>query len=215
MAIRTQEELIDKIAEDHIWRVREISELKELIALDTTSELRKRVLCRSGIALIYAHWEGFVKKSGTYFLEYVSFQRHNISELRSNFITLILKLKIDNASRSKKYSAFDEITEYILNNSNTRARVPYKNIINTESNLSTTVLKEITWCLGIDYSVFSSKEKLIDLRLVGRRNHVAHGQQLMVDDKDFAEMADEVMVLMNLFRNLLENSAVTGQYKVA
>ncbi len=37
----------------------------------------------------------------------------------------------------------------------------------------------------------------------------------MVDDKDFAEMADEVMVLMNLFRNLLENSAVTGQYKVA
>jgi len=118
-------------------------------------------------------------------------------------------------SQSKKYSAFDEITEYILNNSNTRARVPYKNIINTESNLSTTVLKEITWCLGIDYSIFSSKEKLIDLRLVGRRNHVAHGQQLMVDNSDFAEMADEVMALMNTFRNLLENSAVTGQYKVA
>ena len=124
MAIRTQEELIDKIAEDHIWRVREISELKGMISLDTTSEIRKRVLCRSGIALIYAHWEGFVKKSGAYFLEYVSFQRHNISELRSNFITLILKLKIDNASQSNKYSAFNEITEYILNNRNTRAIVP-------------------------------------------------------------------------------------------
>lgn len=215
MAIRTQEDLIDKIASDHVWRVREISELKGLIALDTTSDLRKRVLCRSGIALIYAHWEGFVKKSGTYFLEYVSFQRHDISELRSNFITLVLRGKIDNASKSKKYSAFDDITKYIINNRNVRARVPYKNVVDTESNLSTTVLKEITWCLGVDYSLFSSKEKLIDLRLVGRRNHVAHGQQLLVDNDDFNEMADEVMGLMNIFRNLLENSAVTGQYKAA
>ena len=77
------------------------------------------------------------------------------------------------------------------------------------------MLKEITWCLGIDYSIFSSKEKFIDRRLVGRRNHVAHGQQLMVDNSDFSEMADEVMALMNTFRNLLENSAVTGQYKAA
>ncbi|WP_456408402.1 MAE_28990/MAE_18760 family HEPN-like nuclease, partial [Thiolapillus sp.] len=145
MAIRTKEELIDKIAEDHVWRIREISELKGLIALDSTSDLRKRVLCRSGIALIYAHWEGFIKKSGTYFLEYVSFQRHNISELRSNFITLVLRGKIDSASASKKYSAFDEITKYIIGNQDTRAKIPYKNIVNTESNLSTTVLKEITW----------------------------------------------------------------------
>lgn len=215
MAIRTKEELIDKIAEDHVWRVREISELKGLIALDSTSDIRKRVLCRSGVALLYAHWEGFIKKSGTYFLEYVSFQRPNISELRSNFITLILRGKIDNARASKKYSAFDEITKYIINNRDVRARIPYKNIVDTESNLSTTVLKEITWCLGIDYSIFVSKEKLIDLRLVGRRNHVAHGQQLIVDKEDFDEMADEVMGLINTFRNLLENSAVTGEYKAA
>ena len=107
MAIRTREDLIDKIAQDHVWRLREISELKGLIELTTTSNIRKRVLCRSGIALLYAHWEGFIKKSGTYYLEYVSFQRHHIAELRSNFITIILRGKIDTASKSNKYSTFD------------------------------------------------------------------------------------------------------------
>lgn len=213
MSIRTKEQLIDKIAEDHVWRIREISELKNLIQQSSNSDLRKRALCRSGLALLYAHWEGFVKKSGTYFLEYVSNQRHNVSELKSNFITIILKEKISKASESKKYSAFDEITQYIISNQNVRAKVPYKNVVDTQSNLSSTVLKEIIWCLGLDYSLFSTKEKLIDLNLVGKRNYIAHGEYLDVNTEDFLEMVEEVLGLMNIFRNLLENSAMTGQYK--
>ena len=215
MAIRTTENLVDRIAQDHVWRVREISELKYLIEQTTTSDIRKKVICRSGIALLYAHWEGFVKKTGTYFLEYVSYKRLKIKELRSNFITLILRGKIDRASESKKYSAFDEITKYIIQNDDARTSIPFKNVVNTESNLTTKVLKEITWCLGIDYSVFRSKEKLIDLKLVGRRNHVAHGQEIIVDNEDFLEMADEVLGLMNTFQNLLENAAVMKQYEAA
>lgn len=213
MAIRTKEQLIDKIAEDHVWRIREISELKNLIQQSANSDLRKRALCRSGLALLYAHWEGFVKKSGTYFLEYVSNQRHNVSELKSNFITIILKEKISKASESKKYSAFDEITQYIISNQNVKSKIPYKNIVDTQSNLSSTVLKEIMWCLGLDYGLFSTKEKLIDLNLVGKRNHIAHGEYLDVDTEDFLEMVEEVLGLINTFRNLLENSAMTDQYK--
>ncbi|MGI9279614.1 MAG: MAE_28990/MAE_18760 family HEPN-like nuclease [Endozoicomonas sp.] len=215
MTIRTKENLVDKIGQDHVWRLREISELKGLVEASAISDLRKSVLCRSGIALLYAHWEGFIKKSGTYFLEYVSNQRHNISELRSNFVTLLVRGKIDKASTSNKYSAFDEVTRYIIENQSTRARIPVQNVVNTGSNLSTTVLKEIMWCLGLDYDVFAAKEKLIDLRLVGRRNHIAHGESLEIDINDFIEMAEEVLGLMATFKNLLENSAITENYKVA
>jgi len=215
MAIKTKEELIDKIAGEHIWRIREISELKNLIEKPTTSNVRKRVLCRSGITLLYAHWEGFIKKSGTYFLEYVANQGHSISELKSNFVILLLRGRIDQASKSKKYSAFAEVTQYIINNQKVRARIPYKNVVDTNSNLSSTVLKEIMWCLGIDYKLFISKEKLIDLKLLGRRNHVAHGESIEVDISDFFEMVDEVLGIINTFKNLLENSATTGQYKAA
>jgi len=215
VAIRTKENLIDKIAQDHVWRLREISELKNLIETPTISELRKRVLCRAGIALLYAHWEGFVKKSGTYFLEYVASQKHNISELRSNFITLLVRGQIDRASESNKYSAFDEVTRYIIENQSTRAKIPVKNVVDTQSNLSTTVLKEIMWCLGLDYEFFEAKEKMIDLKLVGRRNHVAHGELIEIDTDDFFEMVDEVLGLMATFKNLLENSCVTESYKAA
>lgn len=214
-AIRTKENLVDKISQDHVWRLREISELKNLIEEPTISEIRKRVLCRAGIALLYAHWEGFVKKSGTYFLEYVAAQRHNISELQSNFVTLLVRGKIDRASESNKYSAFDEVTRYIIENQTTRARIPVKNVVDTQSNLSTNVLKEIMWCLGLDYELFEAKEKLIDLKLVGRRNHVAHGEAIEIDNKDFFEMVDEVIGLMATFKNLLENSCVTESYKAA
>ena len=215
MAIRTSENLIDKIAADHVWRIREISELKTLIESPTLSQTRQKVLCRAGVTLLYAHWEGFVKKTGSYFLEYVSFQRLPVSDLKSNFITLMMKTNIDEATKSKKYSIFDKFTDFLLTKQSNRSKIPFKNVVNTESNLSTTVLKEITWCLGIGYELFESKEKLIDLKLVGRRNHVAHGEDMLVNANDFLEMAGEVIGLMNTFRNLIENSAVTGNYKRA
>ncbi|MCT2419513.1 MAE_28990/MAE_18760 family HEPN-like nuclease [Pantoea sp. XY16] len=213
--IKTKEDLIDKIATDHIWRLREMNEMKNLIETDKASFLQKQVLCRAGIALMYAHWEGFVKKTGTYFLEYVSNQRHSINELKSNFITLIVKGRIDSAHDSKKYSAFDEVTKYILSNQQSRARIPIKNVVDTQSNLSTTVLKEILWCLGLDYVPFESKEKLIDQKLVNRRNHIAHGQEIQIEVDDFAEMMEEVLGLMTTFRNMLENCTITEGYKAA
>jgi len=214
-AIRTKENLIDRIGQDYVWRLREISEFKSLVNDSSTSDIRKRVICRSGIALLYAHWEGFVKKSGTYFLEYVAYQRHNISELRSNFVTLLVRGKIDKASESKKYSAFDDVTRYIIENQTTRARIPTKGVVETHSNLSTNVLKEIMWCLGLDYEAFEAREKLIDLKLVGRRNHVAHGEAIEIDHADFLEMIEEALGLMSTFKSLLENSAITETYKAA
>ncbi|EMM6152467.1 hypothetical protein RJ223_002900 [Enterobacter hormaechei] len=213
--IKTKEDLIDKIAADHIWRLREINEMRNLTLKEYSSPIQKQVLCRAGIALMYAHWEGFVKKTGTYFLEYVSAQRHCIEELKSNFITLIVKGRIDSAHASKKYSAFDEVTKYILSNQKSRARIPVKNVVDTQSNLSTTVLKEILWCLGLDYSLFESREKLIDQKLVSRRNHIAHGQEIEIGLDDFHEMVDEVLGLMETFRNMLENCTITEGYKAA
>lgn len=213
MKIRTKENLIDELSQEHVWRLREISELKLLVQDPNLAKSKRDVVCRSGVALLYAHWEGFVKKSGSYFLEYVASKRCTISELKSNFVTLIVRSKIDAASASAKYSAFDDVTNYILANQNARAKIPTKNIVDTQSNLSTTVLKEILWCLGIEYESFESKEKFIDVRLVSRRNHIAHGGASDVEFDDFIEVTEEVISLMATFKTLLENSAILEKYK--
>ena len=213
MAIRTKEELIDKISQDHVWRIREIADLKNLIQQSSISDLRKRVLCRSGLALLYAHWEGFVKKTGSFFLEYVAMQRLLLSELNVNFVTLVAKSKFEKASESKKSSSFQDVTKFILESQNNRARIPFKNVVDTQSNLSTTVLKEIIWCLGVDYVSFETKENLIDMRLVSKRNYIAHGEVFDVSIDDFLDMADEVVGLMDLFKNEIENSAILEKYR--
>jgi hypothetical protein len=71
------------------------------------------------------------------------------------------------------------------------------------------------WCLGLDYELYESREKLIDLKLVGRRNHVAHGEAIEINQEDFAEMVDEVLGLMATFKNVLENSCISESYKAA
>lgn len=211
--IRSKEDLIDKIANERTWRIKEIQELKNLILSTTESEVRKKVLCRAGVALAYAHWEGFVKRTGGYFLEFVAMQRLPVSELKSNFITLILKGKLEQAKDSKKYSIFGDITEFLIEKQDSRAKIPYKDIINTESNLSTRVLKEIIWCLGIEYSLFESKERFIDTKLVNKRNYIAHGEEIDLDEREAIEIIDEVLSLIEVFRNLIENSAVQNEYR--
>jgi hypothetical protein len=213
--IKTTEDLVDRIAEERAWRIKEISEMKNIVEVKSISSTRKSVVCRAGLALLYAHWEGFVKKSGTYFLEHVASQRLPLAMLQGNFVTIVLRSRIDQASNSKKYSAFEDVTNFIRNNQGTRASLPFKNIIQTQSNLSSSVLKEITWCLGIDYTIFATKEKLIDSRLVGRRNHVAHGEAIEINQEDFSDLANEVVGLIDIFRTQIENAAIMKRYKIS
>lgn len=213
MAIRTKDQLLDKIAADRIWRIREISKLKMLVRLAEQDSEAKKVICRAGLSLAYAHWEGFVKKVGTYFLEYISMQRLSYKELRPNFVTLSLKSKIDEANASKKYSTFDAITGTLLSDTAHKVILP-KGAVNTESNLSSKVLKEIIWCLGLNYDGFITKEIFLDNKLLGRRNHVAHGEEMNLDETDFHDVMAEVITLIDMFRNLVENSITLESYKI-
>jgi hypothetical protein len=213
MQIRTKEEFIDCVARERAWRVKELAALKNMLELSDLQPGRRDALNKSSIALLYAHWEGFVKKAGGYFLEYVAMQRLNLNELQPCFISLIFKSRIDEASASKKYSVFGDIAVKLIGGRDTKITVPYKNTIDTQSNLSSSVLREILLCLGLDYSFYEPKQKWIDAKLVNRRNHVAHGNDLGLDTDDVLAMFEEVISLIDLFRNLIENSAVTAGYK--
>ena len=213
MAIRTTEQFIDRVAQERAWRIKELSALKSMLETSHLSPSRQTVLNKSCVALLYAHWEGFVKKSGNYFLEYVAMQRMQLKELKPCFISLILKSKIDAACDSKKYSVFGDIAGYLVSSQESRIAVPYKNIIDTQSNLSSSVLREILACLGLDYSGFEPKQKLIDSKLVNRRNYIAHGEDVEINTDDVKEMFVEVLSLMDDFRTLIENSVVLASYK--
>ena len=105
-------------------------------------------------------------------------QRHKNRELKINLLTVSMKNTISFSAEAKKTSEYSKITDFFISKMDSKACINFKNAINTESNLSSKVLKEISWCLGVDYSPFEIREKFIDSHLLGRRNSIAHGQHI-------------------------------------
>jgi RiboL-PSP-HEPN len=214
--IRTTDELISRVAEDLIWRRRELTTLRELVQKFENDPLRSRVLIRGAIALLYAHWEGFVKKSASYYLEYVAAQRLPYNRLAANFVALTLKSKFVELGANEKISAGNAIAEFFCTRMSSRSSIPYKRGVDTKSNLSSSVLVDILDALGLDVSQFETRLKFIDANLVNPRNHVAHGENLdNISLDEYLVLHDDVLTLIETFRNEIENASVLGRFKRA
>lgn len=208
MTIRTKDDLIRKVSEQLIWRRKELTEIRALVDGCRKNNSRQRTLIRAGVALLYAHWEGFVKATGTYLLEYVSEQRCVHADLKSNILSVILRKHINTAKHSKKVSVTGDLIEFFCTKMQTRARISTKDVIDTGSNLRSSLLHEILWILGLDESEYTTKKMLIDEKLVDRRNHIAHGEPLDISVDDYLTLHDEVLCLLDTFRNQVENACV-------
>jgi hypothetical protein len=62
----------------------------------------EEVILKSLILLIYAHWEGYIKKSSKLYLKYVSESKKNLNELTDNFKAVTLKNLIKQCFISKE-----------------------------------------------------------------------------------------------------------------
>ena len=152
MSIRTAEQLSDRLATDLAWRKKELSEMKSLIEAKNVSDQKHKVLVRSGVCILYSHWEGFVKLAANSYLEYVISKKLTYQELSSNFLALAMKEKLKEAKETHKPSLYIPVCEFFLSELNQRS-ILLENIISTGSNLSSDILKEITYILGIDFSM--------------------------------------------------------------
>ena len=207
--MRTVEELLSSISHDIVWRKKELTELKSM--LDShEGKIKQRVLVRAAVALLYAHWEGFVKKAAGYYVKHVAMQRENLDRLQTNFLVLSARASSDFSSGGFKHGI--HLAEFYLRCSGKRANVPYKNVIDTRSNLGSNVLKEILLILGFDESYFSTRFKFIDSNLVSPRNHVAHGEEISITFEEYEVLHHDVLSMIEEFRNMIENAAATRQY---
>ena len=214
MTVRTIDDLNAKLSNELIWRKRELSDLKYYIEQPQSIPTRLNVLARCGVAILYAHWEGFVRLAGRYYLEFVTNQRLSNRDLNMNLLTLSMRKRVAFSPSSLKYSQYGRFTKFFSEHMGERANIPYKSAIDTQSNLSSGVLREIVWCLGIDYAPYETKEKFIDSRLLERRNYVAHGQSIKIDSEEYVQMRDIVIEMMESIKTQLENSAAQKHYKI-
>ena len=208
--IRSLDQLQTALDKELSWRLKEIGTFS---VASKANNQQAKYFVRAGVALVYAHWEGFIKVSSEIYLSYVESRRLKYRELKSCFVLFGLKAKISSIAESRKTAPNVMAFDFILDEMNEIARMRLANAVNTESNLTSRVFENIAASLDIDLKPYDTKFNLIDEGLVRCRNQIAHGEYLDISSKEFGELFAEVVGLMRLYKTDLENAASLQAYK--
>lgn len=203
--------------EDLGWRKKEISELFLL-----TKNTENEVVLKSVILLLYAHWEGYIKKSSKLYLKYVSEQKVALNQLSSNFMATVMKSNINQCLETTNSLTLSNeiafITKYIkLEGKKFKLNIDVdndqdKSVINTKSNLNPKVLKNIYAILGIKFkNPLETRENYINAHLLNSRNTISHGSKfdsntvegLNLSLSDIEKLKNTVFLLVDNFRDEL------------
>jgi len=210
--IRTLSTLQDSLDNGLAWRVKEIANLK--ISVRGSPSLSARTVVRAGVPLLYAHWEGFVKQASQDYLSYVTSQRLTYGELASCFVVFGTKKHLSSIITSRQASINIEVVNFFRRCGTERADLVLSNAIDTQSNLNSEVFQNIALSLGVPTSSYSAHFNLIDESLLARRNKIAHGEYLDLNEEDFRNLSNEVIKLLRNYKTDIENLASLGAYRV-
>ncbi len=214
MKIRTLDDLDNRIREDLTWRRHEMQLFDQLIG--SAGPIAKRSLLRAAVALLYAHWEGFIKTACHYYLCYIAFLKPSVSELTPALAALSLRKVIRQSLDSQSARLHVEMVEKFRTSNEARAHIPTtRDAIQTKSNLSFPVLENILISIGLDPSGYEASRDLIDTQLVDSRNKIAHGENDYIREPEWQDIESETLNIMESIANALVNSAVLGNHLLA
>ena len=211
MKLRTSQEVLDAIDGELAWRTKELNNLCSGVSEGRASFSGHSA--RAAFVLVYAHWEGGVKKCATYYLEYVSRQRHSFDELRTNFVAIACASSMQSAALSGKLQQYAQVVDFLLFNQAERYKKPKLFEIQAESNLSSTVMDSICFNVGVQMgSHFELSRQFIDRSLLKTRNAIAHGEPEPISYHLLGEASAKVLRLLGDFRTELQNAIVQRLY---
>ncbi len=210
--IHTLGQLQDELDKEMSWRRKEVLAFR---VASTKNGQDAAFFIRAGVALLYAHWEGFVKTASEHYLNYVQHQGHTYLELKSCFAIFGLKGKLNSLSASRRAMANIEAFDFISSELGKKANLNMSAAIDTESNLTSRVFSNIAASLDIDTSPYETRFNLIDESLVNLRNKVAHGEYLRLGGREFGKLVDDILETMDWYKTDLMNSAAQEKYMLA
>lgn len=212
MKVRSLDELQDYVDSELAWRKRELTSQRFLLLQTKQQDQARTLLLRAGVCMLYAHWEGFAKNVSSAYLYYVGRRGHKIGDLTDNLVAACLRGEIRESGASKKPIDHTGLVKRVRGGLAEPARFNAEELVDTQSNLNSEVLRNLTCLLGVDYSAFESKSGLLDEKLLKQRNTIAHGQFLVVDTADYELLHTEIIWLISEFGDRVVNAATTKSF---
>ena len=210
--IKTVEKLEELLMQDLAWRKKEMFSLKILVEKD---EVNEPILLRAGIALLCAHFEGFIKRASNCYIGYVAEQKKLYSELKENFTALKIEKEFKSCALSEKHSVHKKLLIMHDNLATKTFKEKYDEnspFISTHSNPSSNELKEILETIGVESDIFETKATYIDSSLLEKRHHVVHGDRSDLDKADFMTTFDIIIELIEKYKDLIIDAADNKKY---
>ncbi|BCG98790.1 hypothetical protein MesoLj131b_07900 [Mesorhizobium sp. 131-2-5] len=200
----TVEQCLAAIHSDSAWRKKEISSLKQRVARAEGES--QTILMRAGILMLYAHWEGFVRFAAETYIAHINERIARFkAPLSAHYQQLLMwrcvKRKGD-FPHAKSPTGFLDVMQEWRSSPDTLLS---EDMIDSESNLNSQVLQKILRIIDIPFVDFESKKNLIDEKLLGRRNPIAHGQRRTLSIDEYNEADKEVRALLDTFQRKIED----------
>ncbi|QND34248.1 hypothetical protein HB772_19840 [Sinorhizobium meliloti] len=183
---------IDEITADLDWRETELGLLKVFFTRSEVSKKQHAVLARAAWSLLYAHYEGFAKFALTVFFDRAAKTAAtcNVLPVRTKEFALIAELK---RIRGLANSDFLQALEAFAHNS--LSLKPQFPDVDTKSNLWPNVLEELLKLADIDCPSIDNNRVVLKA-LVGKRNGIAHGEDIEATYKDYLIQEKAVYAVM-------------------
>ena len=172
-------------------------------------------MIRSGVCMLYAHWEGFIVVAARSYLEFVAIRRIPYGQLKRNFLAVGLSHKIRKLRDQRNVVGDMDLIDVILESASVRMSRKAIDVIDAQSNLNPRVFRGILRALGLTPDLVNPvEEKILERRLLRIRNKVAHGERVEINiaDADYIKLHGMVVELMDRFRDSILNAASEGEY---
>ena len=213
MKIRTVDDLQDAIDAEIAWRKRELSAIKTNV--QSSRHFAKETAIRSGITLLYAHWEGAIKNIASAYWKYISCTGLYYNQIKLNFLAVALKSDLTLFSDTNRTTLQTKLIRSTLDKMSEKIHLPQNKVIKTGSNLNSEVFVEIMATLGLDCTLYESSYVFINEVLINMRNKIAHGEKLeslSLDEERYLEIHGKVFSLIETFAAQVSNAAILKQY---
>jgi len=211
MNIRSTSELSQYLGDELKWRIHELRTIKLMSSRARQHE--QTILIRLAVCLLYAHWEGFIKHAGRAYLNFLSKQGLKYGDVVPSIISFCMSAKFREIGETKKYTLMSETVELLVGDNRDSLFVPWDVLMSDQSNLTAAAFREIAHVINIEYRPYATKEKLIDQRLLANRHAIAHGERILMDWTDYEELHNQMVGLIEQFRDDVENAAVLRKYR--